>query len=127
MTDPLAGEPTGVHRTFLAKDATKIERKMLGRQGVIRLSSDEEVTLGLGLTEGIEDGLAVLLSGWAPVWCATSAGAIERFPVLGGVESLTIFADDDGPGMRAACACAETWIEAGCEATILPPPDWRRL
>ncbi len=84
MTDPLTGEPTGVHRTFHPKDATKIERKMLGRQGVIRLSPDEEVTLGLGITEGIEDGLAVLLSGWAPVWASSSAGAIERFPVLGG-------------------------------------------
>ena len=58
MTDPLTGEPCGIHRTFLAKDATKIERKMLGRQGVIRLSPDEEVTLGLGLTEGVEDGLS---------------------------------------------------------------------
>jgi putative DNA primase/helicase len=46
--------------------------------------------------------------------------------VLSGIESLTIFADDDEPGMRAACACAENWIEAGCEATILPPPDGGR-
>jgi putative DNA primase/helicase len=61
--------------------------------------------------------------GLAPVWAATSASAIERFPVLGGVESLTIFADDDEAGMRAAFACAESWIKAGCEATILPPPD----
>ena len=38
---------------------------MLGSQGVVRLSIDEDVTLGLGICEGIEDGLAVLQLGWA--------------------------------------------------------------
>jgi hypothetical protein len=82
MTNAVTNEPTGIHRTFLNPDGTKRERKMLGKQGVIRLTPDDEVTSGLGLTEGVEDGLAVLLSGWAPVWCATSSGAIERFPPL---------------------------------------------
>ena len=96
---------------------------MLGRQGVIRLSADEEVTLGLGLTEGIEDGLAVLLSGWAPVWCATSAGAIERFPVLSGIESLTIHADYDNAGINAAQICVDRWIAADRDAFISYPKD----
>ena len=91
MTDPTSGEPTGVHRTFLNDDGTKRERKMLGRAGAIRLSPDEDVSEGLGVTEGIEDGLAVLAAGWAPVWSCLSCGGIERFPVLGGVECLTIF------------------------------------
>ena len=82
MTDAISGEPIGVHRTFLGADGDKIERRMLGRQGVVRLSPNDTVTVGLGLTEGVEDGLAVLLSGWSPVWAATSAGAIARFPVL---------------------------------------------
>jgi hypothetical protein len=80
MTDAVTGASIGIHRTFLNVDGTKRDRKMLGKQGVIRLSPDPEVTMGLGLVEGIEDGLAVLLSGWGPVWAATSAGAIERFP-----------------------------------------------
>jgi putative DNA primase/helicase len=124
MTDPITGAPTGIYRTFLAKDATKISRRMLGHQGVIRLSRGE-VTLGLGVTEGIEDGLAVLLSGWSPLWCATSAGGIERFPVLRGIESLTIFADVDQVGMRAAQVCASRWIEAGREARLAPAKDHR--
>ena len=82
MTDPLTNEPCGVHRTFLNADGSKRERKMLGRQGVVRVSPDEDVTHGLGIAEGVEDALAVLSSGWAPVWAATSCGAIERFPVL---------------------------------------------
>jgi hypothetical protein len=113
MTDPITGEPIGIHRTFLDADGSKIERKMLGRTGVVRLSADDDVTMGLGLTEGVEDGLAVMLSGWAPIWAATSAGAIARFPVLAGIEALTIFADVDEPGIQAADACAARWRSNG--------------
>jgi hypothetical protein len=124
MTDPVSNEPIGIHRTFLGVDGAKLERKMLGRQGVVRLSPDTEVTMGLGITEGVEDGIAVLLSGWAPVWAATSAGAIARFPVLAGIEALTIFADADHAGRQAASTCAARWCCAGCEAVIAAP---RRL
>jgi hypothetical protein len=85
MTDPVTNKPTGVHRTYLRPDATNVVadgrnlKLMLGPQGVIRLSRNEDVTTGLGITEGIEDGLAVLLSGWSPVWAASCAGAITRF------------------------------------------------
>ena len=78
MTDPISAEPLGVHRTFLDADGAKLHRKMLGPQGVVRLSPGEAVTAGLGITEGIEYGLAVLLSGWSPVWAATSSGAVAR-------------------------------------------------
>ncbi|WP_423414875.1 toprim domain-containing protein [Hyphomicrobium sp. B1] len=118
MTDPATGEPCGVHRTFLDVDAKKTERKMLGRQGVIRLSDDAEITTGLGICEGVEDGLAILLAGWAPVWAATSAGAIARFPVLVGIECLTVFADADAPGQAAASQCIERWNSAGREAFV---------
>jgi putative DNA primase/helicase len=106
MTDPLTGKATGVQRIFLNRDGTKRERKMLGRQGVIRLSPDDEVTLGLGICEGIEDGLDILLMGWRPVWTATSCTAIANFPVLQGIECLTIFHDNDAPGTKAAHECA---------------------
>jgi hypothetical protein len=121
MTKAASGEPCGVHRTFLDGTGTKTDRKMLGRQGVIRLSPDGDVTLGLGITEGVEDGLAVLLSGWSPVWAATSAGAIARFPVLAGIESLTVFADTDAPGVTAAEACCQRWQAEGREAHIAAP------
>ena len=121
MSDPLSGNPLGIHRTFLRPDGTKLERKMLGRQGVVRLSPDSEVTMGLGITEGVEDGLAVLLSGWAPVWAATSAGAITNFPVLSGIGALTIFADADRPGIEKAEACASRWGSAGLQARISHP------
>jgi putative DNA primase/helicase len=121
MTDAASGEAIGVHRTFLDGDGAKVERKMLGRQGVVCLSPHSKVTLGLGITEGVEDGLAVLLSGWAPVWVATSSGAIARFPVLAGVEALTIFADADGPGIREAEKCVDRWRSAGRDVCITAP------
>jgi putative DNA primase/helicase len=121
MTDAVSGEAIGIHRTFLDADGAKVERKMLGRQGVVRLSPNSEVTMGLGICEGLEDGLAVMLSGWTPIWAATSAGAIARFPVLAGIEVLTIFADADGQGIQAAETCAARLLSAGIEARIAAP------
>ena len=114
----VTGEAARHARTFLNPDASKRERMMLGKQGVVRLSSDEDVLEGLGICEGIEDGLAVLLSGWAPVWAATSAGGIEQFPVLPGIEALTIFHDKDDAGTRAAEICAQRWASAGREVFL---------
>ncbi len=129
MTDPVTAEPCGVHRTFLAPDgrgkAPGQAKMMAGHAGVVRLVPDEAVAAGLGIAEGIETSLRVMQSfGWSPVWAATSAGGIARFPVLRGVEALTIFADadDKGAGEKAAMACAERWREAAKEATIFKAP-----
>ncbi|MBD0276220.1 MAG: toprim domain-containing protein, partial [Acetobacteraceae bacterium] len=61
-----------------------------------------------------------------PVWAAGSAGGIRNFPVLPGIEALTIFADQDGAGIGAARECGRRWAEAGREARLLAPPegDW---
>jgi hypothetical protein len=122
MTDPVTNVASGVHRTFLDQTGAKTDRKMLGRQGVVRLSPDEDVVYGLGVAEGIEDALAILASGWSPVWAATSAGSIRRFPVLSGIDALTVFADADHAGYDAARACADRWTSADKEAAVLPPP-----
>jgi hypothetical protein len=121
MTTPIGNVPCGVHRTFLNPDGTKRDRRMLGKAGVIRLSRDEDVLEGLGLCEGVEDGLAVLLSGWRPVWAASCAGSISTFPILAGVESLTIFSDYDEVGMNAAVTCCDRWEAAGRETAIQEP------
>lgn len=118
MTDPVTASPTGIHRTFLYPDGSKKDRRMLGRAGVVRLSDDAEVSLGLGLAEGVEDGLAVLISGWAPVWAATSAGAISHFPILDGIDCLTVFADADEAGQTAAAQCLDRWHMAGIDARL---------
>jgi putative DNA primase/helicase len=124
MTDPITNEATGVHRTFLAP-GVKRQRKMLGRRGAIRLSRDEDVLEGLGICEGIETGLRILLNGWSPIWCAGDAGGIKRFPVLSGVKSLTIFTEDDenNTNINAAHDCAERWVAADREVRLADPKD----
>ena len=118
MTNPVSGAPTGIHRTLLNVDGTKRERKMLGNAGLVRLSPDEEVAQGLRIAEGIEDGLAILACGWAPIWAGLTCGGIERLPVIGGIECLTIFHDKDTAGTRAAEICAARWAEAGREVYL---------
>lgn len=131
MTDPAAAGPVGLHVTYLRPDGRgKAEgerpKVMLGHAGTIRLEPDAEVTAGLGIAEGIETALSVSQGfGWRPVWAATSAGGIARFPVLGGIEALTIFADGDPPGQAAACTCRDRWCAAGREARILTAPPRR--
>lgn len=62
MTDAVTGKPVGVHRTFIEADATKRERKMLGQQGVIRLSPDEDVMVGR----------------WLPIMHSVNCGAYSK-------------------------------------------------
>jgi hypothetical protein len=129
MTNPIDGQPCGVHRTFLTPDGARKApgpngnaRMMLGTAGVIRLVPDADVTHSLGLAEGIETALSVMqFFGWRPAWAATSAGAIRAFPVLAGIDVLTLFADGDGPGLKAASMCATRWRAAGCESRICAP------
>ncbi len=139
MVDIGTGIGCGIHRTFLRADgAGKIEhgkaKMMLGRVtgAAIKLTPDAEVTTGLGICEGIETGLSLISSGFQ-VWAVGTAGAIKAFPVLAGVDCLTIFADNDPVGIKAAEACAERWADAGQEALTVAPKsegqdwnDWAR-
>lgn len=121
MRDALTDVPCGVHRTFLDSDGRKLDRRMLGRAkgACVKVSPDEDVTLGLTLCEGVEDALSLTKSGIAPVWAALSAGAIAAFPVLSGLECLTVVADADEAGRSAAASCAERWHQAGAEVRVL--------
>jgi len=134
ITNFATGVPLSLHQTFLGSDARKVafepKKKLLRghqkRGGVIRLCPDDEVTTGLGLAEGIETALAVMASGWLPVWAAVDAHNLANLPVLNGIGALTIFADQDEAGIRAAEALANRWHLAGREVAICAPVhgDW---
>jgi putative DNA primase/helicase len=115
----------GIHRTALTPGGEKIGRKMLGaaRDAAIMLDPDEAVSSGLVVCEGIESGLAGRQLGWRPVWALGSAGAIARFPVLSGIECLSILAelDDTGANMRAAHEVGARWTAAGREVLTVAP------
>ena len=99
--------PAAIHRVFLNPDGSAIRdehgkriKRMLGpsKGCAIKLTADEEVASGLGIVEGIEDGLGRLATGWAPIWALGSTEGIKQLPVLSGIECLTIFADHDAKG-----------------------------
>jgi phage/plasmid primase-like uncharacterized protein len=125
LTDVIDGTPRTLHRTWIQPDGRKAAvdppRLLLGghRKGgaVCRLWPDEDVVLGLGIAEGIETALS-LAHAFKPAWAAVDAGNLAALPVLPGVEALTIAADHDPAGIKAARACAERWRAAGREARI---------
>jgi hypothetical protein len=115
--DIATDEPRAIMRTALTTDGRKIDRKALGpiRGCAVKLSDDADVSMGLTIGEGIETTLAGLLKGFAPGWALGSAGALARFPVLSGIEALTILGEDDEANHRAAEECARRWLAAGRE------------
>jgi hypothetical protein len=123
--DVTTNEPCGIHRTFLDGAGCKLARKMLGRckHAAVKLDADEKVTLGLTIGEGLESCLAAQLAGFQPAWALGSAGAIGTFPVLPGIEAITILGEigDGGANHRAAQACAARWMDAGQEAFMVSP------
>lgn len=123
--DITTNEPCGLHRTFLDSAGSKLDRKMLGRarNAAIKLDTDEEVTLGLHIGEGVETCVAAWLAGFRPVWALGSASAIAAFPVLSGIESITVLceAGDGGANARAVQACAPRWKKAGRDVLLAIP------
>lgn len=124
ITDVITGEHIGTHRTYLAQDGLSkapIEpaRMTLGRKqgGVIRLWPDEVVTYGLAVAEGIETALS-LAHAYTPVWACIDAGNLGALPVLPGIETLLIGADNDPAGIKGAKECALRWAVAGVEVLV---------
>ena len=131
LSDAKSCEAKAIHRTAIAPRGQKVGKKMLGPVGgcVVRLWPDEAVTHGLVLGEGIETTLAAATrldhkgTSLIPAWAACSAGTMAKFPVLPGIECLTLLVDNDksGAGQRAAMECAGRWTMADREVIRLVP------
>jgi hypothetical protein len=113
-------EPQAVSRTFLDREGRKVERKFLGPVGAaaVKLDADDAVLGGLHVGEGVETCLSARQLGLRSAWALGSAGAIAAFPVLAGVECLTLLAENDEASRRATEACAARWHAAGREVFI---------
>ncbi|MCU7370020.1 toprim domain-containing protein [Paucibacter sp. O1-1] len=90
-----------LHRTYLragrkldAPDAKKVLSSGFAGAAV-RLA---EATDELAVCEGIETGIAVFLATGKPVWCALSAGNLEKLWVPDTVRSVCIYGDNDADG-----------------------------
>jgi putative DNA primase/helicase len=129
LTDPVSGARTGgITRTYFCGGAKVCRAKSLGgvgRLGVVRLSFDDEVATGLHGCEGLESALSAMMMGFCPMWAFGSTATMEAFPVLAGIECLTIIADNDrttadeiAAGDKAARQVCQRWADAGREAVM---------
>jgi hypothetical protein len=114
-----------LHATLLAADGSgkadvTPNRLFLGARGlgVVKLTPDEDVTSGLAIAEGIESALS---APFRPIWACLDASTLSRFPVLAGIQCLTVYADHDDAGTKAAFAVGRRWKQAGREVRILRP------
>ncbi len=122
----LAGEVVAVHRTFLAPGGTgkaTVEpvRMTLGdvRGAAVRLHA---VAPHLVIGEGIETTLAASELLGFPAWAATSAGNLgDALALPAEVREVTIAADNDPPGRRAAKAAAARWRAEGRAVRVAMP------
>ncbi|MDP9645466.1 DUF7146 domain-containing protein [Paraburkholderia caledonica] len=129
ITHAVTSEPLSLHRTWIRGDGRKADvepprlllRGHRKQGGVIRLWPTESATAGLGITEGIETALSLA---WAyePVWACIDAGNLAALPVLPGVQSLVIGADNDPAGIAAAYTCARRWSDANVEVHVTRQP-----
>jgi hypothetical protein len=117
-------QPNGTDRLRDKKGKTVTGR---ARGAAVMLDEFEDVTCGLTICEGLETGLALRLDEQRPVWVPPGAGNLAAFPVLDVIEALTVAADADGPGQRAAQTVAARWRAAGQLVAIVAPKhleDW---
>jgi phage/plasmid primase-like uncharacterized protein len=130
-TDAITSTPRGIWRRPITGEKPKALGPTAGC--VIRLWPGDWVTTGLVLGEGVETTLAAatriehrgtLLQ---PAWSTGSAGNMASFPVLAGIEALTVLVDHDVnvAGQTAAKECAIRWSSAGRDVELLTPkiPD----
>jgi len=75
----------------------------------------------LHVGEGIETCLAARQFGLRQAWAVGRAGAVAAFPVLNGLERLTLLAEHDEASARAVQACAIRWDAAGREVVLNRP------
>jgi Toprim domain-containing protein len=125
MRGVLTNEPRAIQRTALTQNGQKIDRMTLGPKtgAAIKLSTDECVTTGLAVGEGLETVLSAMQLGFRPAWALGDANNVRAFPVLSGIECLTIAVDNDesGTGQRAALECSSRWTGAGREVFRIIP------
>lgn len=114
--------PQAIHRTALAETSPpqRIDRLSFGpvAGGAIKLSLDGDVTHGLLIGEGIETTLsASLILKFRPAWSVVSRNGIAKFPILTGIEAVTIAVDNDPDGQAAAATLVERLTAAGVETS----------
>jgi hypothetical protein len=129
MREPLTDAPVGIQRIALeVRDGRieKIERRMLGPAGVVKLwPAGPTLVVGEGLETVLAAATRIPFEGTplTPAWAALTKGGLVQLPVIDGVERLIVLVDNDsnGEGQKAATAAAMRWRSAGRVVVTLTP------
>jgi putative DNA primase/helicase len=131
VRDVVTNAPKAIHRTAISRKGQKVnvagfDRLSLGsiHNGAIKLTPDENVTICLGVSEGVENALslrAIDRFGTSPIWSLISASGLRSLPVLAGIEALWVAVDHDLAGISAARPMAKRWLTSGAEAFLVTP------
>jgi putative DNA primase/helicase len=99
-----------IQRIFLTRQGKKDGKgMMLGPAGGAAMKLQCLQNSELHICEGLETGLSVIAMDQGPVWALGSSGAIQTFGVIETVNRLTIWADNDEAGLKAAEQCETRW------------------
>jgi hypothetical protein len=132
----VTNELQGLQRTAIGPNGEKIKnekgktlRMCLGavKLGAIKIDADEDVTMGLCIGEGVETCLAGCRIGYRPIWSVINAAGVAAFPVLPGLDGLTIFVEKGEANKQACEACAARWDAAGVEVRFVNPLSGKDL
>ena len=130
MRDAVSNTETGIQRIGLTPAVMaggKVERRMYGRRGVVKLWPLIGPQLVVG--EGIETVLAAATripyrgAPLRPAWSLLCEGALKDLSLLPEVERLIILVDHDDPGKNAAAICANRWRRTNRTVIRLTPPQ----
>ena len=129
MRDPQTDAPLGLQRIALTVTnghVRKLDRKMLGPSGVVKLwPATDRLVIGEGLETVLAAATRIRFEGapLTPAWAALSDGNMAKLPVLTGVSSLILLVDNDGnqAGQHAAEHAQRRWEAAGRAVIPLIP------
>lgn len=128
------GSAVTLHRTYLSPDATKAPvaapKKLMPSAGILTGAAIRlyEASDTLGISEGLETGLACFVATGIPTWATISSSLMPSVVIPDAVHSVTIFADNDHAGQIAAKKLAKRLLNEGRRVKLLTPPnigmDW---
>jgi hypothetical protein len=121
------GNPSGIHRTFLAVDGNakapvEPAKMMLGpcRGGAVRLGPPGDLLM---IGEGIETCLAAMQASGNATWAALSTSGLRALDLPREVRNVIVLADGDDSGETAAQECACHWKREGRRVRVARPPQ----
>jgi hypothetical protein len=124
MRNATTDAPVGIQRIALTPDARKIDRRMLGNSGVVKLwPANKQLVVAEGLETALAGASRIPYDDkpLQPAWATLSANMLSGLPVIDGVERLIILVDHDEAGLTAAATCEKRWTRAGRTVVQLLP------